>query len=75
MSGALADLHVLEVVDESGEYAGRLLAGMGAGVVKLEPPGGAPSRRIGPFYRGEPHPDRSLHFWHYNVGKRAACVD
>jgi crotonobetainyl-CoA:carnitine CoA-transferase CaiB-like acyl-CoA transferase len=75
VSGALADLHVLEVVDESGEYAGRLLAGMGAGVVKLEPPGGAPSRRIGPFYRGEPHPDRSLHFWHYNVGKRAACVD
>ncbi len=75
MSGALADLRVLEVADASGEYAGRLLAGMGAEVVKLEPPGGAPTRAIGPFYGDAPHPDRSLHFWHYNVGKRAACVD
>jgi len=73
--GALDDLHVLEIADESGEYAGRLLAGMGAEVVKLEPPGGAASRRIGPFLGDRPHPDRSLHFWHYNVGKRAAAVD
>lgn len=50
-------------------------AGFGADVVKIEPPAGAPSRRIGPFYRDEIHPDRSLHFWHYNVGKRAAAVD
>jgi crotonobetainyl-CoA:carnitine CoA-transferase CaiB-like acyl-CoA transferase len=75
MSGVLDDLRVLEVGDASGEYAGRLLAGFGADVVKLEPPDGAPSRRIGPFYADEPHPDRSLHFWHFNVGKRAAAVD
>jgi crotonobetainyl-CoA:carnitine CoA-transferase CaiB-like acyl-CoA transferase len=75
VSGGLDDLRVLEVSDESGEYAGRLLAGFGADVVKLEPPGGAPSRRVGPFLGDVPHPDRSLHFWHYNVGKRAACVD
>ena len=75
MTGVLDDLRVLEVGDASGEYAGRLLAGFGADVVKIEPRGGAPSRRIGPFYGDEPHPDRSLHFWHYNVGKRAASVD
>jgi len=75
LGGALADLRVLEVVDESGEYAGRLLAGLGADVVKVEPPGGAATRRIGPFLGDEPHPDRSLHFWHYNVGKRAATID
>jgi crotonobetainyl-CoA:carnitine CoA-transferase CaiB-like acyl-CoA transferase len=75
MSGGLDDLRVLEIADESGEYAGRLLAGFGADVVKLEPPDGAPSRRVGPFLGDVPHPDRSLHFWHYNVGKRAACVD
>jgi crotonobetainyl-CoA:carnitine CoA-transferase CaiB-like acyl-CoA transferase len=75
VTGALADLHVLEVGDESGEYAGRLLAGLGADVVKLEPLDGAPSRRIGPFHEDVPHPDRSLHFWHYNVGKRAASLD
>ena len=75
MTGALDDLRVLEIGDESGEYAGRLLAGMGAEVVKLEPPTGAGSRRMGPFLDDRPHPDRSLHFWHYNVGKRAAGVD
>jgi len=75
VTGGLGDLRVLEIGDESGEYAGRLLAGFGAEVVKIEPPGGAPSRRVGPFYEDTPHPDRSLHFWHYNVGKRAASVD
>ena len=75
MTAALDDLRVLEIGDESGEYAGRLLAGMGADVVKLEPPGGAPSRRIGPFAGDTPHPDGSLHFWHYNVGKRTAIID
>lgn len=75
MSGVLDDLRVLEVGDASGEYAGRLLAGMGAEVVRLEPPGGAATRQIGPFYRDQPHPDRSLHFWHYNVGKRAVGLD
>jgi crotonobetainyl-CoA:carnitine CoA-transferase CaiB-like acyl-CoA transferase len=75
VTGALADLRVLEVADESGEYAGRLLAGLGADVVKIEPPDGAPSRRVGPFYEDRQHPDRCLHFWHYNVGKRSAVVD
>jgi crotonobetainyl-CoA:carnitine CoA-transferase CaiB-like acyl-CoA transferase len=71
----LSDLRVLEIADESGEYAGRLLAGLGADVVKIEPRGGAPTRRIGPFLGDAPHPDRSLHFWHYNVGKRAVTID
>jgi crotonobetainyl-CoA:carnitine CoA-transferase CaiB-like acyl-CoA transferase len=75
VTAALDDLRVLEIGDASGEYAGRLLAGMGADVVRLEPIDGAPSRRIGPFAGDAPHPDRSLHFWHYNVGKRAAAVD
>jgi crotonobetainyl-CoA:carnitine CoA-transferase CaiB-like acyl-CoA transferase len=75
VSGALDDLRVLEVGDASGEYAGRLLAGMGASVVKLEPPSGAATRAIGPYHEDTPHPDRSLYFWHYNVGKRAVAVD
>jgi crotonobetainyl-CoA:carnitine CoA-transferase CaiB-like acyl-CoA transferase len=72
---ALDDVRVLEVGDASGEYAGRLLAGLGADVVRVEPPAGAPSRRVGPFAGDAPDPDRSLHFWHYNVGKRSAVVD
>ncbi len=73
--GLLQGLRVLEVGDDSGEYCGLLMAGMGADVAKLEPPGGSASRRIGPFQGDEPHPDRSLHFWHYNRGKRSVVAD
>jgi crotonobetainyl-CoA:carnitine CoA-transferase CaiB-like acyl-CoA transferase len=74
-AGALEDVRVLELADEQGEYCGRLLAGMGADVIKIEPPGGCASRRNPPFVNDEPHPDRSLHFWHYNVGKRSVTLD
>ena len=71
----LADTRVLEIADEQAEYAGKLLAGLGADVIKVEPPEGGPTRRYGPFLDGEPHPDRSLYFWHYNFGKRGAALD
>ncbi|WP_153504071.1 CaiB/BaiF CoA transferase family protein [Cumulibacter manganitolerans] len=71
----LGGLRVLELADEAGEYAGKLLAGLGADVVKIEPLGGEHTRRYGPFYRDEPHPERSLYFWHYNVAKRSVSVD
>lgn len=74
MSAPLEGVRVLELVDESAEYCGRLLAGLGADVVKLEPPGGSPSRHLGPFLDDEPGPDRSLAFWADNVGKRSVVV-
>ena len=73
--GALAGLRILELGDEKGEYCGRLLAGMGADVVKLEPPGGSPTRLFPPFRGDVVDPERSLHFWHYNVGKRSVVLD
>lgn len=80
MSGAgentyLRGLRVLEIADEKGEYAGRVLAGLGADVVKVEPVGGERTRGYGPFYRDEPNPERSLHYWHYNQGKRSVTLD
>jgi len=60
----------VELVDETGEYCGRLLAGIGFDVVKLEPPDGAPSRHMAPFA-----PDgTSLRFLADNVGKRSVVV-
>ena len=73
--GMLAGLRVIEVADETAEYCGLLLAGLGAEVVKVEPPGGSPTRRIGPFLDDEPGPERSLFFWHYNRGKRSVLID
>src|SRR3954452_4832168 len=45
----LAGLRVIETCEEKGELCGRLLADLGADVVKVEPPGGASSRRLPPF--------------------------
>ncbi len=74
-NGYLHGVRVVELADEQGEYAGKVLAGLGADVVKVEPPGGNSTRSIGPFLDNEPHPDRSLHFWHYNFGKRGLTAD
>jgi len=71
----LQGVRVLELADELGEYCGKVLAGLGADVVKVEPPAGEATRSYGPFYRDEPHPDRSLYFWHYNFAKRSVALD
>jgi crotonobetainyl-CoA:carnitine CoA-transferase CaiB-like acyl-CoA transferase len=71
----LAGIRVLEIADELGEYCGKVLAGLGADVVKVEPLGGEKTRTYGPFYQDEPHPNRSLFFWHYNFGKRSVALD
>ncbi|MEK7878335.1 MAG: CoA transferase, partial [candidate division NC10 bacterium] len=57
----LEGLRVLELGQFiSAPYCGKLLADMGAEVIKLEPPGaGDCARRYGPFLHDEPHPERS----------------
>jgi crotonobetainyl-CoA:carnitine CoA-transferase CaiB-like acyl-CoA transferase len=71
----LGGIRVLELADELGEYCGKVLAGVGADVIKVEPPGGEATREYGPFYHDTPHPDRSLYFWHYNFGKLGVVID
>ncbi len=73
--GNLAGLRVVEICDELAEYCGLTLMGLGAEVIKIEPPGGNPTRRIGPFFEDREGPERSLHFWHYNRGKRSLVMD
>ena len=73
--GALTGVRVIELADEQAEYCGLTLAGLGADVIKVEPPGGSPTRRIGPFYEDREDPERSLFFWQYNRGKRSIVLD
>jgi len=73
--GPLTGIRVVELADEQAEYCGLTLAGLGADVVKVEPPGGSPTRRIGPFYEDREGPERSLFFWQYNRGKRSIVLD
>ena len=73
--GMLAGLRVIEVADERAEYTGLLLAGLGAEVVKIEPPEGNATRRIGPFLEDQPGLERSLFFWNYNRNKKSVVLD
>ena len=72
--GPFAGLRVLELADEKGQFCGKLLADLGADVIKIEPPGGDATRHIGPFLDDVPHPDRSLAFWYYNTSKRGITL-
>lgn len=73
--GMLFGVRVVEIGEEPGAYAGLLLAGLGADVVKLEAPAGCPTRRIGPFVDDVEDPEKSLFFWNYNRGKRSVVLD
>src|SRR3954469_16400438 len=73
--GMLAGLRVIEIADERAEYAGRLLAGLGAEGIKMEPPEGNATRRIGPFLDDQPGLERSLFFWNYNRNKKSIVLD
>jgi len=73
--GMLAGLRVIEVADERAEYTGLLLAGLGCDVIKIEPPEGNATRRIGPFLEDQPGLERSLFFWNYNRNKKSVVLD
>ncbi|MES3000688.1 MAG: CoA transferase [Pseudomonadota bacterium] len=75
LPGMLTGLRVVEFADESAEYAGLLLAGLGAEVVKIEPPGGSPTRQIGPFHNDTRDSNGSLFFWSHNRGKSSVVLD
>ena len=78
---ALSDIRVLDLAGEIGVYATKLLADLGADVIRIEPPaaaGGAgrdPVRDVGPFYHDEESPERSLYFFNLNTNKRGISLD
>jgi len=69
--GALNHVQVVELGDIPASYATRLLADLGADVIKVEPPGGDPKRRLPPFAGDIEHPERSLTFINANTNKPA----
>ena len=71
----LAGYRVLDLAGPMGVYCGKLMADMGADVIKVEPPGGDPMRRIGPFLHRGSFPVDSLHWMHFNTNKRSITLD
>jgi len=72
---ALGGRRVLELADEKGAYCGKLLADMGADVIKIERPGGDATRWIPPFVDDVPDPEGSLSFLYANTSKRGVTLD
>lgn len=73
---ALSDIRVLDLgTDVAGPYCARLLADYGAEVIKVEPPGGEPARRDGPFPGDHPNPEKSGMFLYLNTNKRGITLD
>ena len=73
LPGPLEGLRVIEIGD-LGEVAGKLLADAGADVIRVEPPGGGRSRRVGPFVDDDPGQPSLLHASR-NTSKRAVTLD
>ena len=71
----LAPYRVLDLTDDRGLLAAKILADLGADVVQVEPPGGSPARNIGPFYGDDPRPEKSLFWWAYAANKRSITLD
>ena len=70
----LAGCRALDLADGSGALCGRILAELGADVIKIEPPGGEPDRLTPPFLADRPGPDRSLTWVAGNVNKRGITL-
>ena len=66
---------VLDLTTKNGYLCGRILADLGADVIKIERPGGDPDRRVGPFYHHTPDPERSLLWFAYNANKRGITLN
>lgn len=74
--GALNGLRVLDLSTSLAEATGRVLADLGAEVIKIEPPGGCESRFEAPFSPGgEGDPEGSLFWRSFGLGKHSVVLD
>jgi crotonobetainyl-CoA:carnitine CoA-transferase CaiB-like acyl-CoA transferase len=72
---ALTGIRVVELAESvAGEYCGKLLADFGAELIKVECPGGSPTRAMAPVI-GDDGPERSAVFAYLNTNKRSVLLD
>lgn len=68
-------IRVLDLTDETAAFGPRLLADLGAEVLRIEPPQGSRLRRLAPFLDDEPGAERSLPHLYLDAGKKSVVVD
>jgi len=74
-SGPLSGLRVLDLTEERGPYAGKVMADLGADVVLVERPEGNRARSFGPFKDDSPGIDNSLYFLNFNTNKKGITLN
>jgi crotonobetainyl-CoA:carnitine CoA-transferase CaiB-like acyl-CoA transferase len=75
MTSLLESFRVLDLTDHQGFFCGKILADLGADVIKVEKPGGDPARQTGPFFKNEEDPQKNLNWFAYNLNKRGITLD
>jgi crotonobetainyl-CoA:carnitine CoA-transferase CaiB-like acyl-CoA transferase len=73
--GFLHGLRVLDLADEKAGFCTKILADMGARVIKVERPGGDASRNIGPFFKNISQSKNSIPFFYSNTNKLGITLD
>jgi crotonobetainyl-CoA:carnitine CoA-transferase CaiB-like acyl-CoA transferase len=71
----LKDYRALDLTGLSGQLCGRILSDLGMEVIKIEPPGGDPVRRLPPFIKSPEGKQLSTTFAHLNAGKASKALD
>ena len=71
----LSPYRVIDLADDRGIFCGRVLADLGAEVIKVEPTAGDPARHIGPFHHDEPGVESSLFWQLYAANKKSVALD
>ncbi len=66
---------VIDLCSGISQFAGYLLASLGAEVIAVEPPSGSATRHQGPFVDDKPDLENSLLHWAYSQGKKSVTLD
>jgi crotonobetainyl-CoA:carnitine CoA-transferase CaiB-like acyl-CoA transferase len=77
LEGALSGLKIVELSERvAGPFCTKVMADLGAEVIKIETPGaGDVARSRGPFPGDEPHPEQSGLFLYLNTNKLGVTLD
>jgi crotonobetainyl-CoA:carnitine CoA-transferase CaiB-like acyl-CoA transferase len=73
--GILGSYRVLDLTEDGCMLCGKLLGDLGADVIQVEPPGGSPTRRTGPFYHDQEDPEKSLTWFYLGLNKRGITLE
>jgi len=75
MDGLLGGIRILDLADEKASFSTKLLADLGARVVKIEKPGGDPARKRAPQQEKSSDTESNLSFCYHNTNKLSITLN